>query len=191
MMTSARNLIQADTGSPSIGEPVYLVVGRLRRPHGIRGEILMELLVGIDVFNTADRQIYVGDNKRPFKLTSVREHAKGLLIQLENLHSRDSVEEFRNQSVWITAADLPELSDGSFYDYQLIDLQVFDDKSRLLGTLVEVIKTGANDVYVVKRPTEKDLLLPAIPSVVLEVDLSQKLMKVHLIPGLVENYQVD
>jgi 16S rRNA processing protein RimM len=67
----------------------------------------------------------------------------------------------------------------------MIDLDVVDDNGNPLGKLVEILETGANDVYVVRDDSGKEILLPAIPSVILNVDMAQRSMKVHLLEGLV------
>ena len=70
------------------------------------------------------------------------------------------------------------------YKYELVGLQVIDDAGNVLGNVTEVLETGANAVYVVKND-ETEILLPAIPDVILKVDMESKIITVHLIDGLV------
>ena len=93
---------------------------------------------------------------------------------------------FRNQWVYVKAADVPPLPEGQYYKYELIGLDVVDDQGNALGKLNEILETGANDVYVVKNESGKEILLPAIPPVILDVDMGQRVMKVHLLDGLVD-----
>ncbi len=81
----------------------------------------------------------------------------------------------------------PELPDGEYYFHELFGLSVVDETGALLGEVTEIIQTGANDVYVVKDRFGREILLPAIAEVVLSVDLAKKQMKVHLLPGLVDD----
>jgi 16S rRNA processing protein RimM len=76
------------------------------------------------------------------------------------------------------------LPEGKYYHHQLIGLQVMDENDNPLGELAEILVTGANDVYVVKDASGGELLLPAIPPVILDVDVGHRLMKVHLLEGL-------
>jgi 16S rRNA processing protein RimM len=90
----------------------------------------------------------------------------------------------RNQWVYVKATDVPSLPEGKMYQHELFGFAVEDESGKLLGELVEIIETGANDVYVVRNETGKDLLLPAIPSVILETDPVRRRMRVHLLEGL-------
>ncbi len=92
---------------------------------------------------------------------------------------------YRNQILSVAASETPELPEGRYYFHELLDLDVVDEAGIVLGTLSEILETGANDVYVVKDPTGHELLLPAIPEVVLNVDLEAKTIKVRLLPGLI------
>jgi 16S rRNA processing protein RimM len=171
------------SGSPS-GEPVYLVVGFLRRPHGVAGEIIMDVHTNSPERLKSGRRLFVGGKYQPITLVSSRPHAKGLLVKLKGFNTPEDAGQFRNQWVYVRTADEPPLAEGKYYPHQLIGLQVMDENDNPLGELDEILVTGANDVYVVKDATGRELLLPAIPSVILDVDLDRRLMKVHLLEGL-------
>jgi 16S rRNA processing protein RimM len=79
---------------------------------------------------------------------------------------------------------MPALPEGKIYQHELFGFKVVDESDNLLGELVEIIETGANDVYVVKDEAGKEILLPAIPQVILEIDADRRLMRVHLLEGL-------
>ena len=177
----------AETGSSSSGEPVYLAVGYLRRPHGVHGEILLDLLTDFPERLQTDDLVYVGEAHTPMKLASRRGHAKGLLISFEGCQDRDEVARLRNSYVYVLTADRPPLPKGEYYHHQLVGLQVIVSQTgEALGELVDIVETGANDVYVVKPETGRDILLPAIPEVILDVDLVRCQMNVFLLPGLLD-----
>ncbi|MCJ7432091.1 MAG: ribosome maturation factor RimM [Anaerolineales bacterium] len=171
------------SGSPT-GEPVYLVVGFLRRPHGVAGEIIMDVLTEFPERLKAGRKLFAGEKHQPITLTSSRAHANGLLVKLKGFNTPEEVGQFRNQRVYVKTADEPALPEGQYYHHQLIGLQVVDENDNPLGELTEVLVTGANDVYVVKDASGRELLLPAIPPVILDVELGRRLMRVHLLEGL-------
>jgi 16S rRNA processing protein RimM len=176
------------TGSPnSQGEPVYLAVGLLRRPHGVRGEIMLEIQTDHPEQFVPEAIFYVGEKRLPLTIRSSRPHNQGILISFEGIHDRDEIGKLRNQHLLVNIADLPPLPAGKYYDYPLIGLESIENASgKNLGNLKEIIKTGANDVYLVKPESGKELLLPDIPEVILDIDLAQSQMSVFLLDGLVE-----
>jgi 16S rRNA processing protein RimM len=170
-------------GSPD-GEPVYLVVGFLRRAHGVQGEIIMDLHTDFPERFRSGRKLFVGEEHKVMTVEGVRSHAKGLLIKFKGIETPEETARLRNQWVYIKATDAPPLPEGQIYQHQLFGFQVVDENENLLGELVEIIETGANDVYVVKNESGKEILLPAIPSVILDLDPAHRLMRVHLLEGL-------
>jgi 16S rRNA processing protein RimM len=85
----------------------------------------------------------------------------------------------------VPATNRPELPEGEYYHHQLVGLNVVTDEGHELGVLADILETGANDVYVVRAADGNETLLPAIPSVVLEVKLADRQMRVHLLDGLI------
>lgn len=170
-------------GSPE-GEPVYLVVGFLRRAHGIRGEIVMDLHTDFPERLQSGRKLFIGKEHKPMTLASARPHAKGMLVRFKGIETPESAGQLRNQWVYVKATDVPALPEGKIYQHELFGFKVVDENDLLLGELVEILETGANNVYVVRNEAGKEILLPAIPSVILELDTDQRLMRVHLLEGL-------
>jgi 16S rRNA processing protein RimM len=170
-------------GSPD-GEPVYLVVGFLRRAHGLRGELIMDLHTDFPERLRSGKKLFVGDEHKPMTLASVRPHAKGVLVKFKGIEDSDAAGLFRNQWVYVKSSDVPSLPEGKLYQHELFGFEVVDENGSSLGELVEILVTGANDVYVVRNSEGREILLPAIPSVVLELDRERRLMRVHLLEGL-------
>ena len=172
------------SGSPE-GEPVYLTVGYLRRPHGLRGEIVMDLHTDFPERLKRGRRLLVTEAHTELTIEGVREHQKGVLIKFNGVDTPEQAGQYRNQWVYVKAKDVPPLPEGQIYQHELFGFQVVDDNDNLLGELVEIIETGANDVYVVRNDEGKEILLPAISSVILNLDTGRRLMRVHLLEGLV------
>jgi 16S rRNA processing protein RimM len=107
-----------------------------------------------------------------------------MLIRFNGVETPEDVGQLRNQWVYVEASEVPPLPEGQIYQHELFGFSVVDDGENLLGELVEIIETGANDVYVVRDATGREILLPAIPSVILELDPARRLMRVHLLEGL-------
>ena len=170
-------------GSPD-GEPVYLVVGFLRRAHGLQGELIMDLHTDFPERFRAGRKLFIGEAHKPLTLSNARPHAKGMLVKFKGIETSEEAGQFRNQWVYARATDVPSLPEGKIYQHELFGFAVVDDNDNSLGELVEIIETGANDVYVVRDSNGHEILLPAIPSVVLELDPVHRVMRVHLLEGL-------
>jgi 16S rRNA processing protein RimM len=171
-----------NTGSPT-GEPLYLSVGFLRRPHGVQGEIVMDLHTDFPERMKQGRKLLVGEDHKPMTLTSVRPHQLGLLVKFKDVNTPEEAGLLRNQWVYVQTKDVP-LPDGAHYKHELIGIKVVDENESPLGVLAEILETGANDVYVVRDDSGKEILLPAIPSVILDLDIDRGLLKVHLLEGL-------
>ncbi len=175
------------TGSSFNGEPVYLNIGFLRRPHGVRGEIMLEIQTEHPEIFIPEAQFYLGEKYIPCTIASSRPHRKGILLSFEGIQDRDKIGQFRNTHVYAKISELPNLEDG-FYDYELIGLEILEDATgKSFGKIKEIIKTGANDVYVVIQESGSEILLPAIPEVVLDIDLAEGIMSVFLLDGLISS----
>lgn len=174
-----------NSGSSNPDEPELLAVGKLRRPHGVRGEILMSVWTDFPERLEPGVVVYLGDVSQPVKIQGLRGHGQGLLIAFEGYPNREAVGSLRNKVVMVRADDRPPLGGGELYIHQLIGMAVIEDKNdRTLGILTEIIETGANDVYIVRGDSGADLLLPAIDSVILEIDTDHQEIRVHLLDGL-------
>ena len=167
------------TGSPAPGEPVFVIVGQLRKPHGVHGEILMETLTDFPQRLRAGKTIYVGDRYEAMVIKTRRAVEKGLLLTFDGFTDCDQAALLTNKGVFVRTDSLPRLPDGEYYHHQLIGLSVIDQAGEKLGQVIEIIETGANDVYVVRSSESKEVLLPAIPSVIIKIDLADGTMQVR------------
>lgn len=180
-MSDAR---ERPAGLPTAGGPEFLIVGKIRRPHGVHGDVVVEIDTDSPEDLTPKRVIFIGENHVKMIIARRRHHYEGLLLGFEGVSSPEQAGRYRNQILSISVPETYELPKGRYYFHELIDLNVIDETGNDLGTLTEILETGANDVYVVKGSTGKELLLPAIPDVVLKVDLEAKFIQVRLLPGL-------
>jgi len=186
-MTPRPNISLSDqsSGSSSGDEPVFLAVGKLRRPHGVRGEIILSVWTDFPERLSPGLVVRVGSKHLPLRIKGVRPYQQGLLVTFEGYDDREQVGELRNHTVYVLAEDRPPLPEGEYYLHELLGLDVIRDEDDVhLGVVVEILETGANDVFVVRGEGSSDLLLPDIDEVILGVDLERKEMRVHLIPGL-------
>ncbi len=175
-----------NAGSPQSGEPAFLAVGKLRRSHGVRGDILLEVFTDFPERLKPGLDLYVGDAHTPLRLTRARSSDKLMILRFSGYTTPEQVNELTNQVLYVNAADIPALPEGEYYHHQLIGLAVQEESGRPLGLVSEVLETGANDVLVVSLPSGKEVLLPWNDVVIRQVDLPNRQLTVHLLPGLLD-----
>jgi 16S rRNA processing protein RimM len=174
----------SDAGSPQRGEPVFLAVGKLRRPHGLHGEIIMDVLTDFPERLLDGMILYVGSEYKPLRLRSLRPHSNALLVAFEGYENPEQAGELRNQLAYVTTADRPHLPEGEYYHHQVIGLKVVGEQGEVFGKVTEILATGANDVYVVRPEIGAEILIPAVDEFVLTVDLEGGEIRVRMAPGL-------
>lgn len=160
-----------------------MLIGKVLRPHGNRGELkIYPLTTDPERFLKLEEVIMQSGNiDQHFKITSARVQKDIVLLALEGIETIDQAEKYRDWEVQIDRSEVPPLKEGWYY-FELEGLQVYEEDV-LLGTLTEVLETGANDVYVVKG-TKGELCIPALKSVIQNVDVPGRRMDVILPPGL-------
>jgi 16S rRNA processing protein RimM len=126
---------------------------------------------------------YVGEDHRLVHLERSAGHKGSLLLKFAGYETPEACAELRDQVIYIPIEEAMPLPEGEYYIYQIVGLDVWTDEGERLGRLTEVWETGANDVYVIDRDG-KNVLLPAIPDVVQEIDLEQGRITVHVLDGL-------
>ena len=120
----------------------------------------------------------------PSTIASARHDKRGYVILFDSVTDRDAAESLRGALLTVHERELADLPENTFYHFDLVDMDVFTDEGERLGQIAEIIETPGNDVYIVRRPDARDLLLPAIKDVILNVDVESSRMTVHLLPGL-------
>jgi 16S rRNA processing protein RimM len=153
----------------------------VRGAHGVRGELKIELLTDAPERFTPGATVHAAGAPRTVR--SARLHREVLLLELSGIDTRERAAALRGTLLEVPETELSLLQEGSYYRHQIVGLHVFDQDGRPLGRVVQVLETGANDVYVT-RSDEGDLLIPAIDSVVKDVDVAAGRMTVQLLPGL-------
>lgn len=165
-----------------------LQVGVITTPHGVRGEV--------KVFPTTDdptrfKQLKTvlldtGKEKKELHLENVKFFKQFVIVKFKEFQTMNDVEHLRRMPLLITRDQAVPCGENENFIADLIDLNVVTEGGEELGVLTDVLQTGANDVYIVKRKNGKELLIPAIRQCILAVDLEKKCMKVHLLEGLLD-----
>jgi 16S rRNA processing protein RimM len=179
------------SGGGSNPEPSFVVVGQVRKPHGIRGEVRVEILTDYPERIVQRDHLYLAHAHSPdevdkYPLEAVRPHKGILLIKLEGVDDRDAAEELRGMLVQVPFEEAVPLEEGEYYYFQLIGMDVETESGEWLGRVADVVEAGAHDVYLVRGP-RGEVLLPAVEDVILELDIEAEKMVVHLLPGMLED----
>ncbi|MGB9674448.1 MAG: ribosome maturation factor RimM, partial [Anaerolineales bacterium] len=170
MNPSKKSHAFSPAGSPVEGEPAFLVIGKIRRSHGVHGDVLMEVISDFPERIQAGVTVYVGESAQPLEIVSCRTHKDGLIIRFAAYDNPESVSVLRNTLVFVRSEDRPLLAPGEYYHHQLLGLQVNSDEHEVLGRVVEILETGANDVFVVQSEDGKKIYIPYADEFIKEID---------------------
>lgn len=166
----------------------YIEAGKIVTTHGIKGEVkLYPWCDDPDMFYDIETIYLDSKGTNPVKLQGVR-YAKNMpLLKLEGFNSIEEASKLRDKIVYVHRDDIP-MEEGEYLIQDLIGLKVIDaDKDTVYGELTQVSPTGANDVYHIRFADGKERLIPAIPQVVLEIDLESNVMKIRPLEGLFDD----
>ena len=160
-----------------------VIVGRIRSAWGIRGDVSVEVLS--DAPNRFAPGSVLRLKGKPARVERSRKGKRGLLVKLDAADDRTQAETLRGEELTVLPGEVEPLPDGVYYHFQILDMRVVTEDGERLGAVSEIIVTGGNDVYVVHEDGRRDILIPALPDVVLDVNLDAGEMTVSLPDGLV------
>ena len=163
-----------------------LQVGVISSTHGVRGEV--------KVFPTTDdvtrfrqlKKVYLdtGREMLPLEIQNVKFFKQFAILKFKGIDNINDIEKYRGKSLMIDREDAVDLDEDEYFIADMIGMKVCTEDGSEFGTLKDVMETGANDVYVVELPDHQEVLLPAIKECILDVDLEENVMTVHLMKGL-------
>lgn len=163
-----------------------LLVGEIVAAFGIRGQLKVRSLTDhVAHLRRKIKTVYVGPKLKPYQIKEVFEHKPGLLVfSFEGIATRTDAEGLRGSEMFILESQAVPLAEDEYFIHDLYGMQVLIEGGELLGTVREVLQTGANDVLVVQREQQPEALIPIIHDVIVEMDTAQKRLVIRLIPGL-------
>ncbi|HEY9061047.1 MAG TPA: ribosome maturation factor RimM [Pseudobacteroides sp.] len=169
----------------------YLQVGKIVNTHGIRGEVKVIPLTDDPRRYDDLKEVFVGtDNKKDiFNIENVKYFKNTVIIKFKESVDMNYAEKLKEMFIYVDRKNAVKLPEGRYFICDLIDLEVFELDGNRLGVLKDVIQTGSNDVYVVKTAENKEILIPALKSVIKEVSIEDRFMKVELPDGLLDIYR--
>ncbi len=167
-------------------EVKYFTVGNIVNTQGIKGE--MRIMPTVDDINRFKllKKVYIEQRGSigEYDVEGIRFHKQFVLIKLKGINDMTTAETFKGSIVKITEDMAIPCEENEYYIRDLYDMKVVEEDGSELGIIGDILFTGANDVYVIKRKGEKDVLIPAIHECILNVDIENKIMTVRLPEGL-------
>jgi len=164
----------------------YLRVGVISSTHGIKGEV--------KVYPTTDdlerfrslKQVFLDTGKDYIELEveGVKFFKQQAILKFKGFDNINDIEKYKGKDLLVTRENAVKLKEGEYFIYDLIGSKVITEDGNILGELTEIMATGANDVYIVKTPDGKEILLPYIKECILDIDITNKVIKAHVMPGL-------
>ena len=164
-----------------------LEIGQIVNTFGIKGMVKIKPFT--DDIRRFDelKAVYVekNGNQTEYEIEEVKYHKDMVLIKFKGIDKVEQAEMLRNSYLTVSRDSVEKLEEGRYYIVDLLGLEVYTDEQILLGTLEDIFNTGSNDIYVVKDKQGKQILLPAIQDVIKQIDIENKKIIVHLLPGLI------
>ncbi len=179
----------ADQPGPSDDKPLMLVVGRIGKPQGIRGELTVEVRTDDPDRRFADGAVLLTDpaERGPLTVVSTRDHSGRLIMVVEGVADRTQAELLRDTLLQVDARTLPPTGDpDSFHDHELVGLRVELGDGTPLGELAEVLHLPGGDVLAIRRPDTSEVLVPFLLAMVPVVDVPGGRVVVTPPEGLLE-----
>jgi len=167
-----------------------IAVGRLTRPHGLRGELVfLPYVYDIDLLpDLAQQQVFLQQGQAPAQTVTILEWRavhKRVLVRLQGYKDVNAAEALRGYEVFIPRSWFAPLPAGEYYWFEIEGLAVYAHDGRYLGTVAEIIYTGSNDVYVV-RDGSHETLIPALRNVIRSIDLGGGAVHLYPVAGLLD-----
>ena len=167
-------------------KPKLLAVGSVTKPFGIKGEVIVQPLTDAPGRFRARRRVRLGrgeDTTESRVIERAVADARGVRVKLKGIDSRTAAERIRGHMLFVEEADAVRLPRGTFFIHDIIGLSVSDEQGAVLGTVSDVLRYPANDVYVV-RGGDGEILVPAVKEFVRKIDLETRTLVVHLLDGM-------
>lgn len=165
----------------------FLRVGIISSTHGVRGEVkVYPTTDDIKRFDHLKEVILdTGKENIDLEVENVKYFKNMVILKFKGINSINDIEKYKNMDLLVTRDNAVELEEDEYFITDIIGFKVVTEEEIVLGHLSQVLVTGANDVYLVKTEEGKEILLPAIRQCILDIDLESKIIKVHLMDGLI------
>ena len=167
-----------------------VVIGRILRPHGIKGGIKVNLMTDWPERYRIGEPIYVSTEDRPGSWRVIKDmhlQNKRLILKFEGVDDCDSAEALRNHLLQVRADQRPQMNKDTYYVPDLIGCDVRTVEGKMVGTLKEILQNTPQDIYVIETDIGDDILIPAVKEFVKDINIGQGLITIDPIEGLINS----
>lgn len=164
----------------------YLQIGVITTTHGVRGEVKVYPTTDPERFLSLDRVFSIQEKKKRTPCNWRAFFKQLAIVKFKGIDNINDIERYKGCSLYVTREDAIPLEEDEYYIADLQGMQMYTEDGELFGTLRDVMETGANDVYIVDSKEHGEVLIPAIHDCILDVDLDEQKMTIHLLPGLID-----
>jgi 16S rRNA processing protein RimM len=174
-----------------------VAVARVAKPHGIRGELCMDIHAGSPLLFAPGRTLFVAapapkggglGRPKPFEIAASREHTGRMLVTLKGVGDRTAADLLRGAEVYIAEADMPEPDEGEEYLFRLLGSRVELEDGADVGVFEAILDTPGQITWVIRGKRGEEILFPAVPEFILGLDAGRKKIVIDPPPGLLELY---
>ena len=164
-----------------------LQVGVISSTHGVRGEVKVFLTTDdVKRFKKLKKVILdTGKEQLPLEIEGVKFFKQFVILKFRGIDNINDIEKYKGKRLLVDREHAVKLKKDEYFIADMIGMDVFTEDGELFGALKDVMETGANDVYIIEMSDGKEVLVPAIKQCILDVDIENRKMVIHLLEGLV------
>lgn len=166
-----------------------LAVGQVVKAFGISGELIVQPMTDLPARFKKLKDVFIGpdaSSSRPASVERVKVEARGIRLKLKDVNDRNSAEALAGALIFIDEKHRIRVPPGHYFIHDVVGMTVADEEGAIIGTVRDVMRMPANDIYVIDRKNGTELLLPAVKEFILQMDVPQRRMTVRLIEGMLE-----
>lgn len=164
-----------------------LQVGVISSTHGIRGEVkVFPTTEDANRFKKLKKvTLDTGKEQLDLEIQGVKFFKQFVIVKFKGIDHINDIEKYKGMSLYVDRQNAVKLQKDEYFIADLIEMQVFTEDGRAFGTLIDVLETGANEVYVIQSKEHGEVLVPAIKQCILNIDVEARKMTIHLLDGLI------
>lgn len=165
-----------------------LQVGVIAQTHGIKGEVkVFPTTDDVNRFKSLKKVILDTEKEKlELEIEGVKFFKQYAILKFKGIDNINDIEKYKGKSLLVTRDNAVKLEKNEYFIADMIGMKVLTEDEQQFGTLIDVLETGANDVYIIETVDKKEVLLPAIKQCILNIDIENQVMKVHIMEGLLD-----
>jgi 16S rRNA processing protein RimM len=154
----------------------FITIGRITKPYGVKGEVIVRNESRwYEPFMKLKKVLAESGNERiNLEIEGIRDFKDRIAIKFKGIDNPEKAAEYRNMDLKIPRNEMPELPEEEFYGFEIIGFELFDDKNKCYGKVVDIVNLPANDALIVRTDDETEIMIPAVKSIIKQIDVTAK-----------------